>query len=123
MKYAAKSAAPARVSSAASPSRVGTEGSAFSASVGEPDGGDATVAEGAGVDGAELADGSDGSGSLVGDDSGEEGSAVGVGARTVGWDSALLQAANSTKSAAAVSVAAACRHLPPGGSMPGTIAA
>jgi hypothetical protein len=66
---------------------------------------------------------SDGSGSLVGDAAAEEGSAVGVGAKTVGWDSALLQAAGSAKSAAAAIVAVTWRHLPPGERMPGTIAA
>jgi hypothetical protein len=77
-------------------------------------------ADGAASDGSVS---SDGSGSLVGDAGGEEVSAVGVGARTVGRDSAVLQATGSANRAAAVIAAAARRYLPPGDRMPGTIAA
>ncbi len=64
-------------------------------------------AEGAGSeDASDGSDGSEGSdGSLVGDPSGEEVSAVGVGGRTVGWDSAVLQATGSANRAAAIIVA------------------
>lgn len=81
------------------------------------------MVEGAGAGEAGSAEDSDGSGSLVAEAATEDASAVGVGGRTVGWGSAVLQAAGNAKSATAMNIAATWRHLPPVERMPGTIAA